>query len=240
MKKSRWRILGFLAFTSMAIAVCYYLGRSEFLNVTQVEVVVVNGPGQSPFMRSFVDSIDKEMSALKGRSIWNLDLQDKAQVLLQRPELKEVHLTRNWPNTLSLVVNFKEVRVVILRNPNVVPVLDDGSLLKAVPFAQSPDVPILIGNFFEKDVGLRKKALEFLAQANETGAFSKKTISEIHYTDKDGFWVVLVHSGIRVKLGQDKFLTKFARVQQVLEYLSSHNQRAKTIDANLTRKVLVH
>jgi cell division protein FtsQ len=46
-------------------------------------------------------------------------------------------------------------------------------------------------------------------------------------------------SNIKIKLGEDQFAVKSARVSQVMDYLEKRDLKARVIDANLSKKVLV-
>ena len=64
-------------------------------------------------------------------------------------------------------------------------------------------------------------------------------VSEIGYDKKEGYWIKLLNSETRVQYGEDQFEIKSARISQVIEYLESRNLKARVIDANLSKKVLV-
>ena len=115
----------------------------------------------------------------------------------------------------------------------------DGNFLDTIETRQAPDVALLEGEIFLKKPELRKKAVEVLAELPEEGSFSQKSISEVRYDTKEGFWMTLIKSGIQVKIGEDKVGLKAARVSQVVDYLDSRQFEARVIDANLSKKVLV-
>lgn len=71
------------------------------------------------------------------------------------------------------------------------------------------------------------------------GKFSQKRISEIRHDSKDGFWMTMMKTGLRVKMGEDNFALKASRVGQVIEYMENRQLEARVIDANLSKKVLV-
>jgi cell division protein FtsQ len=64
-------------------------------------------------------------------------------------------------------------------------------------------------------------------------------VSEIGYDRKEGSWIKLLNSETRVNLGEEQFEIKSARISQVIEYLEGRNLKARVIDANLSKKVLV-
>jgi len=98
---------------------------------------------------------------------------------------------------------------------------------------------LLQGSEFAKNQELRKKAVKVLEELPAEGLFSKRNISEMSYNSKDGFWISMMTSNMKVKLGEDQIALKSRRVSQVMDYLNKNNVNAKVIDANLSKKVLV-
>jgi cell division protein FtsQ len=127
----------------------------------------------------------------------------------------------------------------VSRKGELYPLVTDGTFLPPILSQQAPDVALLEGEGFFKSVEMRKKALQLISEVPHDGRFSKKNISQIGYDPKEGFWVTLLQSGLRVKLGEEQFATKAARISQVIEYMDARQLEARVIDANLSKKVLV-
>ena len=68
---------------------------------------------------------------------------------------------------------------------------------------------------------------------------SRTKLSEVSYDRRDGYWIQLIDSNVKIKFGENDFAMKSARVSQVLEYLEKKDLKARVIDANLSKKVLV-
>ncbi|HEY1080413.1 MAG TPA: cell division protein FtsQ/DivIB, partial [Bdellovibrio sp.] len=133
-----------------------------------------------------------------------------------------------------------EVKLLFMaKGGKLMPIIRDGTFLQEVDSKEAPDVALVEGEVFLKKPELRKKAVEVLEQIPSEGSFSKKTISEIRYDSKEGFWMTLIKTGVQVKMGEDQMSLKAARVSQVVDYLESRQFDARVIDANLSKKVLV-
>jgi len=122
---------------------------------------------------------------------------------------------------------------------SLIPVMGDGKFLDPISSSEAPDVVLLEGETFYKTPELRKKAIQMIDEIPDIGSFSAANISAIRHDSKDGFWISLIKPAIDVKMGEDQFVVKGARVNQVLEYLDTNEFKARVIDANLSQKVLV-
>ena len=102
-----------------------------------------------------------------------------------------------------------------------------------------PDVPVFVGDTFQKRTDILVKAMVILEQVPAEGLFSRKNIAEIHFDSTKGLVFQTVEPSLEVHLGEDQVGIKSARVNQVIDYIRNRNLQARVIDANLTKKVLV-
>ncbi len=233
-------ILGFVILPATLAGTLYFLEQNGFFNIDNIEVIVDNSVDQSNYLQPLVKNLDTELESLRGISLWRVQLSPLNSRLAQLSWVEDVSISRQWPAKLRVNVRAKEVNLLLMtRNGRFVPIVKTGESLPAVDLKQLPDVAVLRGENFEAHSDLRKKAVQLLNEIPNAGTFSKKTISEIHFDERDGFWMTLVKDGIRVKMGQDQISTKAARVSQVLDYIESRKLDARVIDANLSKKVLV-
>jgi cell division protein FtsQ len=134
----------------------------------------------------------------------------------------------------------REVKLLFVNaDGSLSPIVEDGNFLPSVSAKEAPDVALLEGEIFLKDTRLRKQAVGVINEIPKDGRFSQKTISEMSFDSKEGFWATLIQSGIRVKLGEENIPIKALRVGQVIEYMETRNLQARVIDADLSKKVLV-
>ena len=242
MKKFVFQLI--FGFVVLPFAICgalFYLNSNGFFNVDKVEVVVLSIPeGQEQFLKPSIVQIEEALSKFKGTSLWKIDLKKISNEFTNQNWISTLNLQRSWPSTLTLRLNPHEVKLLLMtKNNTLIPVIKEGKLLDPIEVKHAPDVAILEGEVFSKQPELIKKAVEVIDQIPAEGSFSKKTISEIHYDNNDGFWMTMIKTGIQVKMGSDQVLLKSARVSQVVDYLDSRQFDARVIDANLSKKVLV-
>lgn len=240
MKKLLLRIfVAFIVLPSALAGSVFYLNQNGFFNIQQVEVRVEEAtPGQELFLKPLLESVKKDFSPLEGQSLWDVDLLKISRELKKLEWIAWVNVKRGWPSTLTIAVKPHEVKFLYLNKEAFRPVIHDGRFLPQVKLVEVPDVPVLTGKKFS-DIEMRKRAVAILESLPQDGSFSRNRISEVHHSDKEGFWVTLINTGTKVKLGEDQLSLKAQRVSQVVDYLSQHQFDARVIDANLSKKVLV-
>jgi len=233
-------IFGVVVIPLSVVGVIYSLNQSGFFNLDNIQIVVENSDGQSHFLKPLVSELDHEIDQARGISLWKLDLKKIETQVNAHSWVEQVSLTRRWPSQLQVSVVPREVKLLFVNaDGSLSPIVEDGNFLPSVSAKEAPDVALLEGDVFKKDSSLRKKAVGVMNEIPKDGRFSRKTISEMNFDSKEGFWATLIQSGIRVKLGEENIPTKAARVGQVLEYMETRDLQARVIDADLSKKVLV-
>ncbi|WP_413612576.1 cell division protein FtsQ/DivIB [Bdellovibrio sp. HCB-110] len=234
-------IFGFIILPLSVAGTLFYLNKNGFFNISKVEVVLENPPGgQEQFLKPNVDNLESALAKYKGLSLWNIKLKKISREVSALNWVDGLNIKRSWPSTLSVRVRPHEVKLLFMaKSGKLVPIIKDGTFLTPIESKEAPDVALLEGETFLKKTELRKKAVDVIEQIPAEGSFSKKTISEIRYDGKEGFWMTLIKTGVQVKMGEDQVALKAARVSQVVDYLESRQFDARVIDANLSKKVLV-
>lgn len=216
----------------------FHLNQKGFFDLQEVRVVLEGEMGASLHLKPLVEELESDMQTQKGRSLWTLDLSEISEVLEQKTWIEDHSLSREWPNALVVTLKPQEVKALLLSKKQLVPVIHEGRLLNPIEAKLAPDVVVLEGAAFENET-LRRKAVQVLSEIPEVGAFSRETISEMRWNRKEGFWVTMIRHSTEVKLGEEAVAIKAARLGQVLEYLNNRGMSARSLDANLSKKVLV-
>lgn len=241
MKKLIFRLIfALVLIPGGVIGTIIFLNQQGAFNLDAIEVEVLQNAELAGFTHPLIENLKSEVEALKGASLWQLDLQEINAKLLQKNWIEVTTLSRHWPTGLKISIKPKDVKLVyVTGSGKLLPIVEDGDFLDPVQSTQAPDVALLQGEAFAKNLEMRKRAVGVMEQIPADGKFSKKNISELRYDSKEGFWVTLIDHGIKVKIGEERVPTKSARVSQVLEYLDNRDLQARVIDANLSKKVLV-
>lgn len=241
---AKWRLIAQLIAVLVVLplgvgGLLYELNRHGFFDLKSIEIVLEESERNSLYLKPLIEKLDNEMEKNRGVSLWALDL-SKISDRVQAQSWVDVHsLSRQWPNGLRIRIRPHEVKFLLVgAHGKLVPVLSDGRLLDPVEAKVAPDVTLLEGDSFQRH-DLRKKAVDAIEEIPKDGSFSRRTISEMKYDPREGFTLRLERTGTRIKIGDDLIPLKSARVSQVLDYLSNRDMTAETIDANLSKKVLV-
>lgn len=234
-------IFGFVVIPAVLAGTLFYLNKTGFFNIQKIEVVLENPTsGQEQFLKPHVDELEASLAKYKGVSLWNIKLKEISKEAKGCEWIERTMISRSWPATLSLKIKPYEVKLLYMgKAGKLLPIIKDGTFLNPVEAKQAPDVAILQGDSFANKNELRKKAVDVIEQIPAEGSFSRKTISEIRYDGKEGFWMTMIKTGVQVKIGDDQVALKANRVSKVVDYLENRQFDARVIDANLSKKVLV-
>jgi cell division protein FtsQ len=219
----------------------WFLNDKGFFNIDHIEIVLAKSSDQPYYYKPLVSDLDAKLESWRGQSLWSLDITEISKMVSSHSWLKGVKVNRQWPSRLNVIVEVKQVRFMIVgREGQFWPVAEDGQILKAVSLSQSPDVILAQGDAFLRREDLRRLVIKSIDSLPTQGSFSKNSISELRWSEKEGIAMVLSDAHLKVKLGKDKFALKSFRVGQVLDYLKAQSRSAHEIDADLSNKVIVH
>lgn len=243
MIKKKWIVFfGSIFFLPLVIFVSLFtLDRDGFFAVKNIEIEVPNKENiDAVYLDFLISKLRLDLNNYKGKSILRMDLNFLSHEVARNEWVKGQTIIRKWPGTLVFQIEAYSIPFIyISKSGQFFPVSELGQLLPQLDLKNAPDVTILSGELFSKKIDLRKKAVDAFYEIPENGSFSRKSIAEMKYDNKKGFWVKLIKSGLEVKLGEDQFSLKSSRVSQVIDYLEKNNLEAQVIDANLSKKVLV-
>lgn len=232
-------LMTFVVLPGAVAGFLYHLNQKGFFALDRIHIVLEDAPNRSLHLKPLVDELDRSLEAYRGQSLWSLEMRDLSRTLASRDWIAGHSLSREWPRSVVVKIRPQEVTALYLSGQRtLIPVIEKGRFLAPIEAMLAPDVVVLEGKVFE-DENFRRKAVSVLEEIPDRGAFSKSTISEMRWDRKDGFAMTMVKSAVEVKLGEDGIALKSARLGQVLEYLNNRGMRAKSLDANLSKKVLV-
>lgn len=243
MSRNIWKIIiSVIAVPTVVAGIFFSLHESGFFNLQNATVEFVGTEaGKHPhFFAEGEEELKQQVEKFRGTSLWKLNLKLISAELERFAWIDDFQVVRSWPASLKILVTPKPVRFIYLSaKGEMIPIVGDGDWLKPVTAKNSPDVAFLRGPQFAMSKELMKKTVEMIKDIPESGSFSRANIAEIHHSQKDGYWLSLIDQGIKVKMGEDNFALKSARVSQVLDYVESRQIDVRVIDADLSKKVLV-
>lgn len=234
------RTLGVLAVAGLVVATPFVLQREGFFRIESVEVGLKEGVLMPAWLQSEWKAMRADALALKGRDLWSLDMDAVVAEIKRRPWVREVSLSRSWPDALVLSIDPKELKALArAKKGALVPVLEDGTTLPADKMTNFVSLPIFSGEIGVDDPARIKEALALLSLFPGQGVLSIDRVSEIGFHEKEGYWILVMPFATKVRWGFGDFEKKISRVKQVMEYLDSRQIGARVIDADLSKKVVV-
>jgi cell division protein FtsQ len=226
--------------SSTLLGLGFYLDRIGFFNLTQVNLLIEQSDNQVLKMKDKISSLKTKLETHRGQALYKIQLKQIKQLLNEEVWISSYQISRRWPSEIEVLIQPEKIYFSILTPAGELkPVIQSGEMLESVKINASADVPIIRQSEFLKDEELRKRAIQLLKDIPMTGVFSRSEISEIHYSEKEGFTLFMSRDHLRVKLGEKQVRNKSLQVTQVMNYLVNKKIQARVIDANLSQKVLV-
>ncbi len=239
----RWAAT-FVLLPAIIFLSAYSLDQQGFFKIDGIEIKISVKPSQKVFVKPYLDSINTKLSAFKGQSLWKFSLKSVTEILKSESWIADFRISRSWPSGLSLEIIPHEVAYLIQSRESrgaseFYPVTVSAAVLHKIDSKQSPAVAIVRGDQFLKNQKLREDVVSILKSLPENGKLQSSQVSELGYDKKDGYWISLIQSDVKIKYGEDQFEIKSSRVSHVMDYLDNRDLKARVIDANLSKKVLV-
>ncbi len=229
-------ILGFSFYKNRDV---FRVETIEISNATEYDLNEDNLKLESYYQKQFSE-YKKELNYLQNIFMWDLPLKKITELSSKPNWVDDVRVIRHWPNKLELKIKTKILGCLLVNgNGKIIPVAKDGTLLPQITMQEAPSLPFLRGLELNKNMELRKKAVDFISQLSDEGMFSKHQVVEIFYKETEGFIATLDWKGLLVKLGYNPNSVTISRLKQVLEYIKNKNISGKIVDANFSKRVLV-
>lgn len=234
----------FILLPAVILISLYSLEQQGFFKIDDIKINLAVKSSQKIFIKPYVDELHQRLESFKGQSLWQLSLAHVSAVLKAESWITEFRVSRAWPSGLEIEIEPQQVAFLIPSKESrgtteFYPVNVKADILKKITSVQAPSVAILRGEQFLKNKKTREGAVSILQSLPKDGKLQSAQIAEVGYDKKDGYWVTLLQSDMKIKYGEDQFELKSNRVSEVIDYLENRDLKARVIDANLSKKVLV-
>jgi hypothetical protein len=244
------RLTYFLAaFILSSGAMLAFMSRMGLFEVKSVPIELVHGSGakENPNAKGLSiletrlkERLEASLKPLSGKKIWEIDLSDLRTALARDEWVKDVLISRSLPNEVRIRVRPKTAAFIFVNSHgDFIPVTEEGALLRPLTAGSVPDVPFLRGEVFAQDLARREAAVKIIFSLSGQGPLSRRNVSELGWSNEDGYSLTLISPKVEVKLGDDRVELKGLRAAQVLNYLSANDLKGRVIDASFSKKVLV-
>lgn len=223
----------------------YSLAQQGFFKIDQIKINISVKASQKVYIKPYVQILNQKLDAFKGQLLWDLSLNRVSDVLKAESWITAFRVSRAWPSGLEIeiepyeiayLIQDKEARTVTEFYPVT---FKDAKIMSKIDSKQAPSVAIVHGEQFLKNQKIREGVVSVIKALPTEGKLHSSHVSEVGYDKKDGYWISLSQSNMKIKFGEDQFEIKSNRVSQVMDYLENRDLKARVIDANLSKKVLV-
>lgn len=227
----------------------YSLDQQGFFKIDKVDIKIEALSSQKNYIASKVKQLQLKLNSIKGISLWKAPLSQISKTLSEEKWIKQFQISRAWPSGIILEIVPDTVELLVISRPalqsiaggttELLPITKSGIMLEAIKSDSAPSAVIAHEPIFINNQKVREGAIRVINSLPEVGNMSASHISEIGYDKKEGYWIKLLQSETKINFGEESFEIKSARISQVIDYLESRNLKARVIDANLSKKVLV-
>jgi len=177
----------------------------------------------------------REAAAVEGQNLFAADLARARARVEALPGVERVHVTREWPNRIEIVVKEREPFALI--NAGQLYWMDaEGVILRTLSQIPVAPGPILSGVEVER-MGLGTKlasdrlaqGLSFLRELHRAHGSLAALLSEVDLSRPIGV-VLYTLDGIEVRVGSERWEERLARLEALLESLSERGEPVGSID----------
>lgn len=241
-----FKVLASVLVLPAVIAVSIYsLDQKGFFQIQSIEISVDTLSSQKTFIAPKITELNNKLENFKGMSLWSFPMRQASQILKNESWIQDYQLSRSWPSSLSIKIAPQAVAFLIEAKESgaastfFTPVTLSGDMLGQIDSKEVPNTILAHDSIFLKSKKIRDGALTLLKALPTQGKLHPSQVSEVGYDKKEGYWIRLLQSEVKINLGEEQFEIKTARVVQVIDYLENRDLKARVIDANLSKKVLV-
>lgn len=228
-----------------------------YVRVVEVAESPKQAADQTPAIQAPVDA--QEISRLAAIplgqvGLFDLNLREIEARIQSNPWVDRVHLQKQPPQTLSIMVDFKEPQAIFQNEDGALSYVDEkGQVFGTSTLAHHSDLPLLVG-FAPTDESSLRDAVKFLMVWEGSAIARSVSLSSLVKDQERGFRALMTYPMLRdsaqpslvrtmVDLGTD--LTeraskmRFERLGSVFQYLSNNGIFVRRIWADAGKKVVV-
>ncbi len=249
MRKFLKLTLAFMLFPLVIALSGYSLEQQGFFKIDKIELKVDALSSQKNFVAPRVALLKKKLEVVKGISLWQAPLSDISKMIREEKWIKQFQLSRVWPSGILLDIQTDDVAILVLPQSDesssigevsqIKPITKSGQVLAKINSKEAPNAIVTHDTDFLISQKVREGGLNVINSLPTAGKMAASQVSEIGYDRKEGYWIKLLNSETKVNFGEEQFEIKATRLSQVIDYLESRSLKARVIDANLSKKVLV-
>lgn len=234
----RWPLL----LTSMVVSILAAIlaFNPSWIRIKAIELDLVSSSKEDLLFQRIKKTLEPQFKHFEGQYFWSVPLSTVFEQTIKDKRVKKASIYREFPMRLRVEIEpYTPVLAYLSGDGRIYPVANDATLLPALPAADAPDIPLLRGEDLKDEPSLREAAIELYNLVPDEGDLSKRLISEIFYSKKEGFKLFVSGTTGELRMGDTDFGPRISRIAKVLSYLDSQNIKGRVIDARFSKKVVV-
>lgn len=230
-RKQQLRLTLFFVLTASVLAALIWLYRSDLFRIKKVEIVGNH---------HLSDAQIKKICAIKpGASLIRLPLSEIGNRLLKNPWIKDVEISRSFPNTLRIQMTERKAAALIPLQDGYAVVDREGLVLENLPNIDRAKLPLI------RDLNVRKVKV---GQKIQSKSFSNAISCLNHLEDKlrSSLSIVSAPSVDKLSLYTDKGVEilygkaeNFAKKNYILRKILSKDDKVKFIDIRVVSNPVI-
>lgn len=182
-----------------------------------------------------VDEVVALSGVAKGKNVFSTDLDAARALLLADPWIKEAHLERRLPGTVTIVVEERKPAGIVASGETYL-VTAEGEIWKKLEPGDPTDLPIVTGLPVQMLTEDRKgaelvvrRALELGAEYERTSLSKRSPLQEIHVSGNGATSLVVGKSALTLELGEAPFRRKLEQASRVVAELDKRGAKPDAI-----------
>lgn len=244
LRRALFSLLFFMILAGSSFFTFDYLNAMGYFNLKTIQLLPYDTTASqiisSGVLNREISNIKKELKKYDNISLFDLSLEDLNNLFVKESWINLVEIKRIWPDQIEVSIKVHDVSLLYWQNnETVIPILTNGKKLEPVSIRKAPPRVMTLDRQLVFDQDLRREAVTLIRNLEKDNKVAGHRVSEIGRTKSEGFWIDLVESDLRIKLGHNDWEPKLRRVAKVVEYVDQKQINARVIDANLKQKVLV-
>lgn len=206
-KKANKRLI-FLLFLFFLLFICIIYFQSPLSRVKDIHIT-----GNHVYSNEHLATIS---GITNDTNIWNVDKRAAEKNIKKMPEVKEVKVSTQLPNSVKIEIKEWKRTAYIFRDGHFLPVLNNGDILEEDMEYAPVNAPVMVG--FSEGKFIKKMVEDLSALPEEIF----NSISEIHYTPKktdENHITLYMNNGFEVSASQSNFSESMVYYPSIISHL---------------------
>jgi cell division protein FtsQ len=228
--RSIWNITPFIVVLSL-FALAVYISLGKINSLSSIQRIVFIG------CRHLTDDELKTLAGIRGNeSLVMISGKKMSQMLLKSPWIKSVSMRKEFPGTLSVLIEEVTPFALLDMNGRLFIIDNKGNLLEELKDDPIPFLPVITGDPFHESDGF-SEALSLARSMNDIGFSSEKQQIEIIVSKPQELTAVI--DGTIVKVGSGEYREKLERLIELEGEIKRRGIPVDYIDLRFANRVVV-